>query len=155
MNPVRSLIAVHVRRLEKAEQRLAEARALLKQRIEEERHHETALMAHRLSAVEQEREIYRKLFMQVVKRDALELAKEEVMALKRMEISLEEALTHASRATADATAEADAAHDAYLRQATRTEKYREIDRHFAELAHIALERKEENEMEEITAGVRS
>jgi hypothetical protein len=155
MNTISSLVAVHARRLEKAEQRLAEARAILKARIEEERQHEAALAAHRASAAEREREIYRKLFKQVVKRDALDLAKEEVMALKREEISLEETLAHASRATADAEAEAEEARQIYLRQAARTEKYREVDKHFTELARAAVERKEEIEMEELVVGIRT
>jgi hypothetical protein len=154
MNPVRSLIRVHDRRLEKAERHLAEARAELRARQEEQRQHEAALAAHRATAPEREREIYRRLFNHVVKRDALDLAKEEVMELRRQEVALEEALAHAERATAEAAAAAEAAQQAYLRQAARTEKYHEIDRHFVDLAKTVLERKEELEMEEVAMVMR-
>jgi hypothetical protein len=143
------LVELHRHRLTLAEKTLREARRQLIDKQTEQDRRRTQLFAHRAKAKRCEQTLYAQVVDHVVKRHAVEMIKEALVALRIRELQLEEELECANQLVLDMEEQVQVARLAYEQQLVRMEKFLELQRHFNTIAQRMRQVKEELDIEEL------
>lgn len=149
MNPIPRMVALHRHRLARLERLLRDRRRRLAEQEMDRELRRSERDAHQAAVSERERALYARVLGCVLRPDAFDLLREDLMAIRREGQVLQERLMQSENACEVAAAQTDEARQAHTRQGVRTEKYLALQENADTAALHAQQVKEELELEDV------